>query len=99
MKSCPRGQLAITNGTPFRAGNAPRGYRRYLLRRYDGNEESAVAAYAGAGNVDRWIAAARAHHRAPTVTGIPDAETRADVCTVQDAERAYRRTYVSALHK
>src|SRR5512132_609840 len=55
-------------------------YLRYLLRRYDGNVDVALAAYnAGEGNVDRWISDAKAHERALTVTAIPYSETRAYV--------------------
>jgi peptidoglycan lytic transglycosylase len=73
-------------------------YLRYLLRRYDGNETLALAAYnAGEGNVDRWIAAARQREGDVTVSAIPYAETRSYVTRVQDAEREYKRTYASAL--
>jgi soluble lytic murein transglycosylase len=73
-------------------------YLRYLLGRYGGNEAFALAAYnGGEGNVDRWIAAARAHDEALTVDAIPFGETRAYVRAVEDAQRAYRRAYPSEL--
>jgi soluble lytic murein transglycosylase len=69
-------------------------YLRYLLRRYGNNEPLALAAYnAGEGNVDRWIADARARDRALSIDAIPFGETRSYVRKVLDAERAYRRTY------
>jgi soluble lytic murein transglycosylase len=69
-------------------------YLRYLLSRYDGNENFALAAYnAGEGNVDRWIADARAHNRALATSAIPYAETRAYVQRVESVRRDYRRTY------
>jgi soluble lytic murein transglycosylase len=73
-------------------------YLRYLLSRYDGNENFALAAYnAGEGNVDRWIADARAHNRALTTKAIPYAETRAYVQRVESVRRDYRRNYGAQL--
>jgi soluble lytic murein transglycosylase len=73
-------------------------YLRYLLRRYDGNEDFALAAYnAGEGNVDKWIAAARERDRALTIDAIPYAETRAYVSRVESAKRQYRRNYAAQL--
>ena len=73
-------------------------YLRYLLRRYDGNVDFALAAYnAGEGNVDRWISDARAHERALTVTAIPYAETRAYVQRVLTVRGQYRRSYSAQL--
>src|SRR4051794_2022061 len=73
-------------------------YLRYLLSRYDGNVDFALAAYnAGEGNVDRWISAARSHQRALTVTAIPYSETRGYVQRVLMVRGQYRRSYSAQL--
>jgi soluble lytic murein transglycosylase len=73
-------------------------YLRYLLRRYGGNLDFALAAYnAGEGNVDRWIADAQARDRALTIKAIPYGETRAYVQRVLTVRGQYRRSYADAL--
>jgi soluble lytic murein transglycosylase len=73
-------------------------YLRYLLRRYGGNVDFALAAYnAGEGNVDRWIAAAQARDRALTIGAIPYGETRAYVKRVLTVRGQYRRSYADQL--
>jgi soluble lytic murein transglycosylase len=73
-------------------------YLRYLLRRYDGNETLAIAAYnGGETNVDRWIAKSGRPRDRFTVKQIPFEETRAYVKRVQDARRDYRRSYAEEL--
>jgi soluble lytic murein transglycosylase len=73
-------------------------YLRYLLRRYEGNVDFALAAYnAGEGNVDRWIAAAQARDRALTIGAIPYGETRAYVKRVLTVRGQYRRSYAEQL--
>jgi soluble lytic murein transglycosylase len=62
---------------------------RYLLDRYDGDVETALAAYhAGAGNVDRWRA---------TGTGIAFPETRDYVDAVTAVKKIYARAYGPSL--
>jgi soluble lytic murein transglycosylase len=69
-------------------------YLRNLLDRYGENPVLVLAAYnAGQGNVDKWLADAKASGRTLTVATIPFAETRAYVRRVLDAEKDYRATY------
>jgi soluble lytic murein transglycosylase len=65
-------------------------YLAYLLRKYDGSEVLALAAYnAGEGKVDEWVASTDTF----TVKGIPFPETRAYVGKVLDARHSYRDEY------
>jgi soluble lytic murein transglycosylase len=69
-------------------------YLRYLLRRYDGNEELAIAAYnAGETNVDRWVRRAGGPGAFDRVGDIPFPETRAYVQNVERSQRSYERHY------
>jgi soluble lytic murein transglycosylase len=67
-------------------------YLSELLKRYDGNEVAALAAYnAGPTEVDRWGGADL------TLDTIPLEETRAYVADVLDKQRAYRDAYPQEL--
>ncbi len=67
-------------------------YLSYLLRRYDGNEVAALAAYhAGPGSADRWGGADL------DLDAIGFQETRAYVEEVLDKRRAYRDNYADDL--
>jgi soluble lytic murein transglycosylase len=69
-------------------------YLRYLLRRYNGNQELAIAAYnAGETNVDRWVRRAGGPDAFDKVDDIPFPETRAYVQNVLRSERSYEQHY------
>ena len=70
-------------------------YLRYLLDKYDGRSILALAAYnGGEGQVDRWVAQARAKGETFRVADhIPFPETREYVGKVLDARDGYRREY------
>lgn len=73
-------------------------YLRNLLDHYDGDIVYALAAYnAGQGNVDKWVAAARADGGRLTVSSIPFAETREYIQRVLDAKADYRKHYAKQL--
>jgi soluble lytic murein transglycosylase len=73
-------------------------YLRYLMGRYGSDVPLVLAAYnAGEGNVDKWIAQARAKDKALDIGAIPFGETRSYVTKVLDARRQYRRQYRSEL--
>jgi soluble lytic murein transglycosylase len=73
-------------------------YLRYLLDRYGGNTVFALAAYnGGEGNVDKWVAQARAKGEPLRLEAIPFGETRHYVAKVLDARRQYRESYSSEL--
>jgi len=72
---------------------------RSLLDHYDGEETLALAAYnAGQGNVDEWVASARARGEDfRAADHIPFPETRAYVQKVLAAREDYRREYADEL--
>jgi soluble lytic murein transglycosylase len=73
-------------------------YLKYLMARYGDDVPLVLAAYnAGEGNVDKWIAAAKAHDKSLNISAIPFGETRSYVTKVMDARRQYRTTYRSEL--
>jgi soluble lytic murein transglycosylase len=73
-------------------------YLRYLMERYGDDVPLVLAAYnAGEGNVDKWIAQARAKDKALDIGAIPFGETRSYVTKVLDARRQYRSQYRSEL--
>jgi peptidoglycan lytic transglycosylase len=73
-------------------------YLRYLMRRYDGNDELAIAAYnAGETNVDRWVKKAGGADRFEGVENIPFPETRAYVKGVVQRRKDYKERYGSQL--
>ncbi|MDQ3587164.1 MAG: lytic transglycosylase domain-containing protein [Actinomycetota bacterium] len=73
-------------------------YLRYLLRRYDGNEELAIAAYnAGETNVDRWVRRAGGPGAFDRVDDIPFPETRSYVENVLRSKRSYEQHYADEL--
>ena len=69
-------------------------YLRYLLRRYHGHVELAVAAYnAGETNVNTWVAEAGGDDDFEPDEHIPFAETRAYVDNVLERKKEYRKNY------
>jgi soluble lytic murein transglycosylase len=69
-------------------------YLRYLMKRYGNDVPLVLAAYnAGEGNVDKWVAAARAKGQDLDIDAIPFGETRSYVTKVLDARKQYRSTY------
>jgi soluble lytic murein transglycosylase len=73
-------------------------YLRYLMKRYGDDLPLVLAAYnAGEGNVDKWIAQARARDQALDISAIPFGETRSYVTKVLDARKQYRESYRSEL--
>src|SRR3954451_948882 len=69
-------------------------YLKYLMQRYGGDVPLVLAAYnAGEGNVDKWIATARAKNKSLDINAIPFGETRSYVTKVMDARKEYRSAY------
>ena len=73
-------------------------YLRYLLDHFGGDEVLALAAYnGGMGNVERWLAQARARGEPFRREAIPFPETREYVERVLEARRLYAETYPDEL--
>jgi peptidoglycan lytic transglycosylase len=73
-------------------------YLRYLIDRYGGNQELAVAAYnAGETNVDRWVRAAGGRDGFDVDRDIPFPETRHYVRGVENHRKQYRDNYAHDL--
>jgi soluble lytic murein transglycosylase len=73
-------------------------YLRYLIDRYDGDEEIAVAAYnAGETNVDRWIRSAGGQDSFDVEEDVPFPETRHYVSNVKQRRKEYRENYAGDL--
>ena len=97
----------LSGGTKFQQGdlatpqiNISYGayYLRYLLDRYDGNDELAIAAYnAGETNVDRWVRRAGGPEAFDRLDDIPFPETRSYVKGVFDRREEYRDHYADEL--
>ena len=69
-------------------------YIKYLNGRFNGDLKKTIAAYnAGEGNVDKWIARARAQDKDLDISAIPFGETRSYVTKVLAARQQYRTTY------
>jgi peptidoglycan lytic transglycosylase len=73
-------------------------YLRYLMQRYGGNTELAIAAYnAGETNVDKWVRQAGGPDTFDRVQDIPFPETRNYVKGVVDHRKQYREHYADEL--
>jgi soluble lytic murein transglycosylase len=73
-------------------------YLRYLIDRYGGDEELAIAAYnAGETNVNNWIEAAGGREDFDVPDDISFPETREYVMDVRDSREAYREGYAEEL--
>ncbi len=69
-------------------------YLRYLLDRYEGDDELAIAAYnAGETNLDRWLRRAGGPEAFDAVRDIPFPETREYVKGVLERREEYRENY------
>lgn len=69
-------------------------YMRYLIDRYGGNEDTAIAAYnAGPGNADKWLSDTRYSKEGKTLFKIPFYETEEYVKKVQKRREIYQKLY------